>query len=93
MALLGMLMGGASSYYSSSADTVRQKTHEANIKRIEGAARIYRLDVGSWPVGVEDLRVEPPGAENWRGPYLWEAPVNPWDPSRMYELDASGRVK
>lgn len=93
LSILGFLVHGVIPYLNSSPDRVRQTMNSANIKKIEGAAQVYRLDVGSFPVSVRDLVESPAGVSGWRGPYLQEWPRDPFNPVREYEIDSLGQVK
>jgi general secretion pathway protein G len=54
------------------------------------ALKLYELDNGSFPTtsqGLEALRVKPatnPLPENWNGPYVERAPVDPWGHPYVY---------
>ena len=91
--LLGILVQGVMPHFAFSGSKVRQNIHEANIKRIEGAAQLYRLDVGSYPADVDALVEPPPGIRGWRGPYLKQWPTNPFDPTEPYVLNSIGQVR
>lgn len=91
--LMGLLLHLAVPGFSSSRKSILQSTDEANIKKIEGAAQLYRLDVGAFPSIVADLVEPPAGLSSWNGPYLEELPVNPLQPTRSYELNSIGQVK
>ena len=48
---------------------------------------LYRMDTGSFPVMLEDLRVRPCDADGWRGPYIDNSPLlDPWGKPYRYEL-------
>ncbi|MHB1653761.1 MAG: type II secretion system protein GspG [Desulfitobacteriaceae bacterium] len=80
-------------HFGSTVEPLKQKVDQANVERIEGAAQLYRLDVGLYPVAVQALIEQPSGVSAWRGPYLKEWPVNPWNPVQAYQMDALGKVK
>lgn len=65
----------------------------ANIQKIEGAAQLYRIDVGTFPTNVSDLVNLPIGVSGWRGPYLKEIPASPMNPEHGYQLDVLGEVR
>ena len=93
LSVIGLILSAVVPHFSSGTETVKQQVHAANIQRIEGAAQLFRLDVGYYPAGVQDLVEAPAGVSGWRGPYLQEWPVNPWDETQAYNIDAMGRVK
>ncbi|MHB1405661.1 MAG: type II secretion system protein GspG [Desulfitobacteriaceae bacterium] len=91
--LMGLLLQVATPNFSSSRDRIKENVDLANIKKIEGATQLYRLDVGSFPRTVDDLLEPPSGMSNWNGPYLKELPTNPFETTRTYELNSIGQVK
>lgn len=45
------------------------------------ALDLFELDSGKYPAaeqGLSALRTAPADAENWRGPYLKQEPIDPW---------------
>lgn len=79
--------------YGTHAGTTREKVQQANIERIEGAVQLYRLDTGAYPSSVQELVDKPEGVSGWRGPYLDEWPVDPWDAARAYQINGMGQVR
>jgi len=66
----------------------KDTTARAQMEILGAALDTYRLDNGSYPStrdGLEALWKAPPGAANWRGPYLRkEVPVDPWGHPYVY---------
>ena len=91
--LLSLILALAVPRFDSAPDQVRIQLDLANRKRIEGAAQLYRIDVGTLPVFVEDLLYPPEGVNGWRGPYLKEIPANPFNASQAYRINGLGRVE
>ncbi len=58
------------------------------IKELEGALQLFRLDAGRYPTTAEgfDALVRNPGLASWRGPYVskTELPNDPWGRSYVY---------
>jgi len=56
----------------------------------------YRLDIGSYPSseqGLAALTKAPSGKESkWKGPYLKELPLDPWDRPYQYRYPGSKNV-
>ena len=54
------------------------------------ALRLYELDNGSYPTtaqGLDALRLKPntnPLPQNWNGPYVEKAPIDPWGRPYIY---------
>jgi general secretion pathway protein G len=62
-------------------DTARLTAARADVTVIMTALNAYRLDNGKFPSteeGLQALVVQPPGTDNWKGPYLKEVPKDPW---------------
>jgi len=92
VSVLGLILVLVTPNFHSGNEMAKQQIHAANIQRIEGAAQLFRLDIGYYPERVQDLVQCPSGVSGWRGPYLQEWPVNPWDQTRAYTIDAMGRA-
>ena len=64
----------------------------AQIKQLDMALDIYKLDNGTYPSTEEGLKalIQKPAdgnnAENWGGPYLKELPTDPWGREIAYEF-------
>jgi general secretion pathway protein G len=91
--LMGILLTSVTPHFGSAANQVRLRVDLANKEKIEGAAQLYRIDVGTYPLNVADLVHSPMGVSGWRGPYLNEIPRDPFDSTHGYQLDAHGQVK
>ena len=90
--LMGVLLTAITPHFGSEANQVRIKVNLANVQKIEGAAQLYRIDVGTYPLKVGDLVRFPMGVSGWRGPYLDEVPINPFNSAQGYQIDALGQV-
>lgn len=90
--LVGLLLGGVVPHYEGSREKTSEKINLTNIKLIEGAAQLYRLDTGVLPTTVDDLLLNPTGNRHWRGPYLDQWPKNPYSQNKTYEIDSLGKV-
>ncbi|HZK83865.1 MAG TPA: type II secretion system protein GspG [Desulfosporosinus sp.] len=91
--LMGIILTLATPHFGTASNQVLIRVDLANIERIEGAAQLYRIDVGTYPLSVSDLIHSPIGASGWRGPYLDEIPINPINATEDYQLDALGQVQ
>lgn len=90
--LMGVLLALVTPHFSSAAQQVRARVNQANVRKIEGAARLYRIDVGVYPGGLSDLVRSPQSVKGWSGPYLKEIPVNPFNSAEDYQLNSLGQV-
>lgn len=91
--LMGVLLTSVIPHFGSATDQVRIRVDLANRQKIEGAAQLYRIDVGTYPPSVQELVHAPMGVSGWRGPYLIEFPIDPFDSTNGYQIDALGQVK
>jgi general secretion pathway protein G len=64
------------------SDTARVTAARAQIHNFMTALGAYKLDTGTYPTtdqGLAALRVKPPDASQWSGPYMpQEIPKDPW---------------
>ena len=90
--LMGVILTLFTPHFGSASKHVRMQINRANIQRIEGAAQLYRIDVGTYPLSITDLINSPIDLSHWQGPYLDEIPINPIDSEQSYVIDSSGRV-
>lgn len=90
--LMGVILTLASPHFGSAKNQVLIRVDLANKERIEGAAQLYRIDVGTYPLSVSDLVHLPMGASGWRGPYLDAIPINPFNATQVYQIGTLGQV-
>jgi len=91
--LMGIILSLATPHFGTATNQVSSRVDLANKEKIEGAAQLYRIDVGNSPVCVPDLLQPPMGVNGWRGPYLDGIPINPYNATQVYQIDALGQVK
>jgi general secretion pathway protein G len=91
--LMGVILTLATPHFGSATNQVWIRVDLANKERIEGAAQLYRIDVGTYPLSVSYLVHSPMGVSGWRGPYLNEIPINPFNAAQVYQIDTLGQVK
>lgn len=91
--LMGVILTLATPHFGTATNQVWIRVDLANKARIEGAAQLYRIDTRTYPLSVTDLIHTPIGVSGWRGPYLDEIPINPFDSAQVYQIDALGQVK
>ena len=74
-------------------EQARAMAARSQIRNIESALRMFRLDTGRYPTTEEGLRalISDPGLDNWEGPYLehGRVPSDPW--GREYVYMSPGR--
>ncbi|HEY8909716.1 MAG TPA: type II secretion system protein GspG [Desulfosporosinus sp.] len=91
--LMGVLLTSFTPHFGSATNKVRIRVNMANVEKIEGAARLYQIDIGTYPSSASDLVHSPTGVSGWHGPYLNEIPINPFNSVQGYQIDALGQVK
>lgn len=77
LVILGLLGSLVAPNLIGKADSSKIKTAVAQMRMLESAIDTYRLDVGSVPASLEELRKS--SKRNWDGPYLSkDVPLDPW---------------
>lgn len=78
----------------------RAKTDSAKVQidHLKSSLSLYLVDMGRYPSsseGLESLVKAPPGAANWRGPYVedGQVPADPWGKPFGYELTPDSRPR
>jgi general secretion pathway protein G len=58
------------------------------ITSFKTALASFEVDNGYFPrgqAGLQDLLVQPRDAQGWKGPYIEEIPLDPWQHAYLYE--------
>lgn len=78
----------------------RAKTDSAKVQidHLKSSLSLYLVDMGRYPSsseGLGSLVKAPPGAANWRGPYVedGQVPADPWGKPYGYELTPDSRPR
>lgn len=87
MVIIGLLAGLVGPRIFGKVDSSKVKTAQTQIKMLESAIQIMRLDVGRIPAGDQALQwlTSPPTDDDmakglWKGPYIeGKIPVDPWN--------------
>jgi general secretion pathway protein G len=98
LAILGLLMGLVGPQVLNQLSGAKVKTAAIQIKDLEQALEMYKLDVGRFPTtgqGLVALVKKPSNTSGWNGPYLKSnVPQDPWkidyhykDPGERGDLD------
>lgn len=95
MVIIGLLAGLVGPRIFGKVDSSKVQTAQVQIKMIESALQIMRLDIGTLPEGSVALRwlTQEPDEPNvravWKGPYLeGQLPVDPWN--NPYQITTPG---
>lgn len=91
LAILGLLAGLVGPRVLGQLGGAKTKTVAVQIKDLEQAAELFKLDVGRFPTsaeGLEALVSKPGDAAGWNGPYLKKGgvPADPWGRAYHYEM-------
>ena len=89
LAILGLLMALVGPNVMRQLGGAKTKTAGIQIKDLEQALEMYKLDVGRYPSsqeGLESLVRKPSNATGWNGPYLKsDVPMDPWNREYHYK--------
>lgn len=89
LAILGLLMSLVGPQVLNQLGGAKTKTAGIQIKDLEQALEMYKLDVGRFPStseGLEALVRKPGNASGWNGPYLKsDVPLDPWNREYNYK--------
>ena len=89
LAILGMLAALVGPQVLNQLGGAKSKSAVIQIRDLEQALELYKLDVGRFPKsneGLDALVRAPSGARGWNGPYLKkdEVPLDPWGSAYDY---------
>ena len=89
LAILGLLMSLVGPRVLNQLGGAKTKTAAIQIKDLEQALEMYKLDVGRFPStseGLVALVTKPAGSTGWNGPYLKsDVPLDPWNREYQYK--------
>jgi general secretion pathway protein G len=90
--IMGLLLSLVAPAMFSKVGSSQRKTAMAQMQMLSTALDTYRLDVGSFPKSLSELRAsEVPG---WDGPYLpRDVPLDPWGNPYVYSVDVKDGSK
>jgi len=89
LAILGLLMSLVGPQVLNQLGGAKTKTALIQIRDLEQALEMYKLDVGRYPntaQGLDALVTPPSGIKGWNGPYLkGDVPQDPWGNDYAYK--------
>ncbi|MFT4768634.1 MAG: general secretion pathway protein G [Glaciecola sp.] len=89
LAILGLLMSLVGPQVLKQLGGAKTKTALIQIRDLEQALEMYKLDVGRYPntaQGLEALVDKPGSTAGWNGPYLkGDVPQDPWKQDYLYK--------
>ncbi len=87
--ILGLLMSLVAPKMFSKVSSTQRSTAVAQMQNLETSLDTYRLDVGSYPSNLQELRSST--KRGWDGPYLpKDVPLDPWGNPYQYESPGEG---
>jgi len=90
--ILGLLLSLVAPAMFSKVGSSQRKTAMAQMQMLSTALDTYRLDTGSFPASLNELRSGT--APGWDGPYLpRELPADPWGNPYIYSSQANDALK
>jgi len=89
--ILGLLGSLIAPKLFSKVSSSKKKVAVAQMQMFETAIDTYRLDIGSVPSSLEDLRSN--NNPNWDGPYLPKTiPLDPWGKAYIYTIPGTNNM-
>ena len=88
MVILGILAAIVVPKFGGRTEQARLAAARTQISTFGTALDAYEVDNGNYPRGkngLQDLVVAPRNAQNWKGPYMQEVPLDPWGHAYIYE--------
>lgn len=90
--ILGLLLSLVAPTMFSKVGSAQKKTAMAQMQMLSTAIDAYRLDTGSVPNALADLRTG--SSPGWDGPYLpRDVPLDPWGNPYSYSANESDKAK
>ncbi len=88
--ILGLLYSLVAPAMFSKVDSTKVKSAEIQLEMFRTALEAYRLDMGTYPQALADLRDS--DSAGWDGPYLPKSvPADPWGNQYVYRFDERTR--
>lgn len=88
LVILGILAAIVVPKFSGRTEQARQAAAQTQIANFSTALDAYEVDNGKYPQGkngLNDLVSEPRDAQSWKGPYLKDIPLDPWQKPYLYQ--------
>jgi general secretion pathway protein G len=83
--ILGLLLSLVAPTMFSKVGSSQRKTAQAQMQMLATALDTFRLDVGTYPASLEELRKS--AVPRWDGPYLpRDVPLDPWGNPYVYAV-------
>lgn len=95
LVILALIVGLVAPQVIGYLGRARSQSADVQIDHLKSSLSLFLVDNGRYPTaseGLDALVKAPPGAANWRGPYVedGELPADPWSRPYRYELSPDG---
>lgn len=90
--ILGLLVSIVAPNIIGNTDQARRVKAGVDIKQIEQALHLYKLDMGRYPSGGDGIAALVGGSQVNPNGYLPKVPVDPWGNPYVYSGDGNGFV-
>jgi general secretion pathway protein G len=85
IAIIGLIAALVVPQIMGHMDKARAKTTKLQIRELENAVDLFKLENGFYPARLEDLVVRPANVKTWPpSGYMKELPVDAWDNAFVY---------
>jgi general secretion pathway protein G len=90
--IIGVLVAMIVPRMAGRSDQARAAVAKADVDlNIATAIKLYEMDTGSYPTGLDVLLAVPDSSTGVKGPYLEKKPIDPW--GREYQYKCPGTHK
>jgi general secretion pathway protein G len=76
--IIGILAAFIAPKFFRQVDSAKITAAKTDIKKIEQAIQLYRMETGKIPERLRDLVRQPEELNGWNGPYMDKEPKDPW---------------
>ena len=87
LVILGILAAIVVPKFSGRTEQARVAAAQTQVAGFRTALDAFEVDTGSYPkgsAGLQDLVQQPRDAQGWKGPYMNEIPLDPWQHPYVY---------
>lgn len=88
LVILGILAAIVVPKFSGRTEQARLAAAQTQIANFATALDAFEVDNGYYPKGksgLNDLVAAPRDAQNWKGPYIKDVPIDPWQKPYLYQ--------
>jgi general secretion pathway protein G len=88
LVILGILAAIVVPKFAGRTEQAREAAAKTQVANFSTALDAFEVDNGFYPKGksgLNDLVAAPRDAQNWKGPYIKDVPVDPWQKPYVYQ--------